>query len=267
MLVNWKMNDRLLIGPSVFLYVSLQFGLYEFKKGALMSDRKRILIIDDDEMLASMLCEQLSGLEGYDCEVVHNGQAGLDRVADGYFDVIILDVEMPDMNGHEVCRELRARDVMTPIVMLTVQDSDQATISGFEAGATDYVTKPFKLGVLLARIRAHIRQFEYSDDAQLHIGAFIFCPSAKILLNQDTSAVNVKIRLTDKEAQILKFLYRHGDRVVGREELLGEVWGYNAGVTTHTLETHVYRLRQKMERDPSKAEILITEPGGYRLVS
>lgn len=233
-----------------------------------MSEGKRILIIDDDDILALMLCEQLSGMEGYSCVTAPDGETGLDMVAASYFDVIILDVEMPGLNGHEVCRELRARGVMAPIVMLTVDDSDQATISGLDAGATDYVTKPFKLGVLLARIRAHIRQFEHSDDAQLQIGPFAFSPGAKILTGteKDAPGAHAKIRLTDKEAQILKFLYLHGDRVVGRDELLGEVWGYNATVTTHTLETHVYRLRQKMERDPSHAELLITEPGGYRLV-
>ena len=231
-----------------------------------MSEGKRILIIDDDETLSEMLCEQLSAMGGYTCVAARSGEEGLDLVAASYFDVIILDVQMPGMNGHEVCRELRSRGVMAPVVMLTVDDSDKATISGLDAGATDYVTKPFKLGVLLARIRAHIRQFEHSDDAQLQIGPFAFSPGAKLLTDQDEGAKAAKVRLTDKEAQILKFLYLHGDRVVGRDELLGEVWGYNAAVTTHTLETHVYRLRQKMERDPSQAQLLVTEPGGYRLV-
>jgi DNA-binding response OmpR family regulator len=118
------------------------------------------------------------------------------------------------------------------------------------------------MGVLLARLRAHIRQHERSDDAIFTIGPYTFQPSAKLLVDNET---NKKVRLTDKETAILKYLYRSGDRVVGRDVLLDEVWGYNAGVTTHTLETHVYRLRQKIERDPSNARILLTEPGGYRL--
>jgi len=117
--------------------------------------------------------------------------------------------------------------------------------------------------VLLARLRAHIRQHERSDDAVFTIGPYTFQPSAKLLVNNDDDK---KVRLTDKETAILKYLYRAGDRVVGRDVLLDEVWGYNAGVTTHTLETHVYRLRQKIEFDPSNAKILVTEPGGYRLV-
>ena len=235
------------------------------KWDAEMTEGKRILIIDDDDTLASMLCEQLEAMEGFQCTKALSGEEGRERAKEGYFDLVLLDVELPGMGGREVCRHLRADGLMAPIIMLTASDSDSDTIRGLNAGATDYVTKPFKLGVLLARIRAHIRQFEQSDDAVLGIGPFDFRPGAKMLVNS-TEDDNDQIRLTDKEAQILKFLYLHGDRVVSRDELLGEVWGYNANVTTHTLETHVYRLRQKMETDPSHAEILVTEPGGYRLV-
>jgi len=146
---------------------------------------------------------------------------------------------------------------------LTAQDSDADTILGLDAGANDYITKPFKIAILLARMRAHLRQHEQSDDAVFTIGPYSFRPSAKLLIEESR---NRKVRLTEKETAILKYLYRTGDRMVKRETLLGEVWGYNAGVTTHTLETHVYRLRQKIERDPSKAAILVTDPGGYRLV-
>ncbi len=135
--------------------------------------------------------------------------------------------------------------------------------SASSSGADDYVTKPFRLSVLLARLRAHLRQSEHSDDAEFTIGPYAFRPSAKLLIDPGGRK---KVRLTEKETAILKYLYRAGDRAIGRDTLLGEVWGYNAGVTTHTLETHVYRLRQKIERDPARAEILVTEPGGYRLV-
>ena len=119
------------------------------------------------------------------------------------------------------------------------------------------------MGALLARLRAQLRQHEQSEDAVFTIGPYSFRPSTKLLLD---TASKKKIRLTEKETAILKYLFRAGERPTGRELLLNEVWGYNAGVTTHTLETHVYRLRQKIEQDPSKAEILVTEPGGYRLV-
>ncbi|MBT7648424.1 MAG: response regulator transcription factor, partial [Rhodospirillaceae bacterium] len=121
---------------------------------------------------------------------------------------------------------------------------------------------PFKLGVLLARVRAQLRQREQSEDAVFNIGPYTFRPSAKLLIHDETSQ---KVRLTEKEAAILKFLYRAGNKAIGREVLLDQVWGYNAGVATHTLETHIYRLRQKIEDDPSNSRLLLTEPGGYRL--
>jgi DNA-binding response OmpR family regulator len=116
--------------------------------------------------------------------------------------------------------------------------------------------------VLLARIRAHLRQHEQTEDATFAIGRYQFRPSSKLLIDERGS----KVRLTEKETAILKFLYRAGERPISRDVLLHEVWGYNSGVTTHTLETHIYRLRQKIEKDPSTAELLVTEAGGYKLV-
>jgi DNA-binding response OmpR family regulator len=123
------------------------------------------------------------------------------------------------------------------------------------------VTKPFKFSVLLARIRAQLRAHEQSEDAVFKIGPYAFRPAAKLLLD----AKGKKLRLTDKESNILRYLYRAGGKTVLREELLAEVWGYNAGVTTHTLETHIYRLRQKIESDAARTALLVTEGRGYRL--
>ena len=167
------------------------------------------------------------------------------------------------MDGLEVCRLMRRAGVRAPIIMLTGADTDADTILGLDAGANDYVTKPFKLGVLLARLRAHIRQHERSDDAVFTVGPYTFQPANKLLVRETDQR---KVRLTDKETAILKYLYRAGDKAVAREKLLDEVWGYNAAVTTHTLETHVYRLRQKIEEDPSTAKLLVTEAGGYKLI-
>lgn len=228
-----------------------------------MTAGKRVLLVDDDDTLRTMLCDQLQLQEEFHTIAAASGSEALDRCRNDYFDVIILDVGLPDMDGREVCRLMRRAGIKAPIIMLTGAVTEADTILGLDAGANDYITKPFKLGVLLARLRAHIRQHERSDDAVFTIGPYTFQPSAKLLVGNDTGK---KVRLTDKEAAILKFLYRAGDRVVGRDVLLDEVWGYNAGVTTHTLETHVYRLRQKIEADPSNARILVTEPGGYRLI-
>jgi len=228
-----------------------------------MTTGKRILLVDDDEGLRQMLGEQLQLHEEFTTVSVTTGAESIELIKKDYFDIILLDVGLPDMDGRDVCRLMRRNGVKSPIIMLTGATTDADTILGLDAGANDYVTKPFRLGVLMARLRAQIRQHEQSEDAIFVIGPYTFQPSGKLLIDNET---NKKVRLTDKETSILKFLYRAGDKVVGRDVLLDEVWGYNAGVTTHTLETHVYRLRQKIEKDPSDSQILVTEPGGYRLV-
>ncbi|MGD8808717.1 MAG: response regulator transcription factor [Gammaproteobacteria bacterium] len=223
---------------------------------------KKILLVDDDDVLRQSLEEQLQLHEEFVTAACTNATDAIERAKDEYFDAILLDVGLPDMDGREACRLMRRNGVKSPVIMLTAADTDADTILGLDAGANDYVTKPFRLNVLLARLRAQLRQHEQSEDAVFNVGHYTFMPSSKILLDEET---NKKVRLTEKETAILKYLYRSGDKVVGRDTLLGEVWGYNAGVTTHTLETHVYRLRQKIERDPSQAVILVTEPGGYKL--
>jgi DNA-binding response OmpR family regulator len=231
--------------------------------GPLMPQLKKILLVDDDDDLRDALSEQLIMTEDFDVFEADSGQRAMARVKESLFDLIILDVGLPDTDGRELCRLMRKQGVKCPILMLTGHDSDSDTILGLDAGANDYVTKPFKFGVLLARIRAQLRQHEQSEDAVFQLGPYTFKPAVKMLIAED----NRKIRLTEKETSILKFLYRATDGVVARDVLLHEVWGYNAGVTTHTLETHIYRLRQKIEPDPSNARILVTESGGYRLVS
>jgi len=224
---------------------------------------KKILLCDDDDALRHSLAEQLQLHEEFETQEASTAAEAIEAAKAGHFDAIVLDVGLPDMDGREACRFLRRSGVKCPVVMLTAHDSDSDTILGLDAGANDYVTKPFRLSVLLARLRAQLRQHEQSEDAVFTIGPYSFRPAQKLLLTEET---NKKIRLTEKETSILKYLFRAGSRTVSRDTLLGEVWGYNAGVTTHTLETHVYRLRQKIEPDPSNAEILVTEPGGYKLV-
>ncbi len=224
---------------------------------------KKILLVDDDPDLREALAEQLMLSEEFDVFEAEDAESALEKTKAGLFDLVILDVGLPDMDGRELCRVMRKHGVKCPVIMLTAQDSDADTILGLDAGANDYVTKPFKFPVLLARIRAQLRQHEQSEDAVFQIGPYIFKPAAKMLIDENDR----KIRLTEKEANILKFLLRAGDQVVPRDVLLHEVWGYNAGVTTHTLETHIYRLRQKMEPDPSNARFVVTESGGYRLVA
>jgi DNA-binding response OmpR family regulator len=227
-----------------------------------MASETKILIVDDDETLRESLKEQFSLHDEFVVGEAATATQGIKMLKGEHADIVLLDVNLPDVDGREACKIIRKNGYKGPIIMLTGQVSESDTILGLDAGANDYVTKPFRFGVLLARIRAHLRQHEQSEDAVFKVGPYTFKPSAKMLIRDDSR----KIRLTEKETAIIKFLYRAGEQVVGRDVLLHDVWGYNAGVTTHTLETHIYRLRQKIERDPDHAEILVTEAGGYKLV-
>ncbi|MCB1477122.1 MAG: response regulator transcription factor [Rhodobiaceae bacterium] len=227
-----------------------------------MSTARHILIVDDDAVLRESLLEQFSLHEEFAMSEAASAQAAINKVREDHFDMIILDVGLPDMDGREACKLLRKGGFKNPILMLTGHDSDSDTILGLESGANDYITKPFRFMVLLARVRAQLRQHEQSEDAIFNIGPYTFKPAQKLLLRDNGS----KLRLTEKEASILRYLYRAEEAVVSREDLLQDVWGYNAGVTTHTLETHIYRLRQKIEADPSSPELLMTEGGGYKLL-
>ena len=228
-----------------------------------MSAGRTILIVDDDALLRRSLAEQLQLHEEFSTREAGSGGEALDVVRTHHCDAVLLDVGLPDMDGRELCRLMRRGGVRSPILMLTAADGEADTILGLDSGANDYITKPFRLNVLLARLRSQLRQHEQSEDAVFTIGPYSFRPGAKLLVDE---GARKKVRLTEKETAILKYLYRAGQRIIGRDVLLNEVWGYNSGVTTHTLETHVYRLRQKIERNPAKAELLVTEPGGYRLV-
>ena len=228
-----------------------------------MSGARSLLIVEDDDLLRRALKEQLTAQGDFTViEEAADGAQALKAAKSGVYDIILLDIGLPDMNGRDVCLKMREGGVRSPIIMLTAADSEDDTITGLDAGANDYVTKPFRMAVLLARVRAHLRQHNQSDDAIFVVGPYKFQPAAKMLVIGDGQK---KIRLTEKETAILKYLYRVGNKTVSRDTLLGEVWGYNAAVTTHTLETHIYRLRQKIEAEPSAARLLLTEPGGYRL--
>ena len=226
-----------------------------------MPTPKTILIIDDDDDLREALAEQLALHEAFRPVQAATATEGVKLGRETRADLILLDVDLPDMDGREACRRMREDGVTTPVIMLTAAAGDEDTIQGLDSGANDYVTKPYKFAVLLARIRAQLRSHEHSEGAVFRLGTYEFRPAAKLLVDDHQK----KIRLTEKETNILKYLYRAGAKAVSREELLTEVWGYNAGVTTHTLETHIYRLRQKIEPEPGQARLLLTDAGGYRL--
>ena len=221
----------------------------------------RLLIVDDDAYLRATLRQQLA-VEGFS-EIFEVGVvADLDNVlANANPDLILLDVQMPDGNGIDICQRLRRNGFAKPIVMLTAKGAEDDIVRGLEAGANDYITKPLRLGELIARIRTQLRQFKALDDLCFEIGNLSFVPANKMLHEIGTDRMQV---LTEKESAILKFLYRAFPDDVTKSQILAEVWGFQNGVSTHTLETHIYRLRQKISR-LTKKQLVLTIEKGYRL--
>jgi len=223
-----------------------------------------VLIVEDDVVLRDILVEHFAAEGGF-AVVTAGTLAEADNVLaekDRYFDAILLDVGLPDGDGCDYCAKLRHEKHGMPIIMLTGANDETDVVRGLDSGANDYLAKPFIWNELCARLRAQLRFFEGSEAAVFPIGPYLFRPGRKLL---EDKARNRRILLTRMEAAVLKFLYRCGPGVVDRKVLAKEVWGYNSGVTTHTLETHMYRLRQKIEANPRMPDLLLTDQGGYRL--
>ena len=226
-----------------------------------MTTLKKILLIESDPDLREALCEQLHCTYQFEVFSSGNDTETLQKLRVQSYDMIVMDLHPLNNDSLEACRVTYAQNVKCPILLLTERDEISSTVFGQGARASDYIIKPFKFPILLARMNIQLRMYEKSYDSAFTLGPYTFHPAMKILKTHD----NNEIQLTEKETDILKFLYHTVEDVVPRDILLHEVWGYNNSVTTHTLETHIYRLRQKIERNPSVAELLVTEDGGYRL--
>jgi DNA-binding response OmpR family regulator len=228
-----------------------------------MPNRRPVLIIEDDETLSGILTEYLDESQEFAVSTAPSIEAAEQHLADenAHFDAVILDIGLPDGDGRDYCARLRRQGQSMPIIILTGASDETDVVRGLDSGASDYVAKPFRASELLARLRAQLRIFDRSEQVVFPVGPYTFRPAKKLLHD---NAKNRRIRLTDKETAVLKYLYR-SDAAVNRQILMHEVWGYNASVTTHTLETHIYRLRQKIEADPARPSLLVTEGGGYRL--
>ena len=220
-----------------------------------MSADRPILIVDDDGVLRETLADQLAVDGEFTAVAAASIGEAEEKLAakDARFDAVILDVSLPDGDGRDLCTRLRKQGQKMPIIMLTGSDAETDVVRGLDSGANDYIAKPFRLNELLARLRAQLRIFENSEDAVFTIGPYTFRPSAKLLHD---SGKNRRIRLTEKEAAILKFLYRSGTRAVARQVLLNEVWGYNAMPSTRTVDVHIAWLRQKLEAQPRKPQYI-----------
>src|SRR5690242_9223539 len=228
-----------------------------------MAASRSILIVEDDLALRQALATHLS--EDGEFQIIEATTLAkaiyhLDDEA-VRTDLILLDLGLPDGNGLAFCAQLRRQGHHMPIIILTGAAGEADIVRGLETGANDYLCKPFRMAELSARIRAQLRIFDVSEDATFIIGPYIFRPAARTLVRQ---ADGRKIRLTGKETALLRYLLRADGMTAERQVLLNAVWGYSSSVSTHTLETHVYRLRQKIEVDPGNPQLLLATVGGYR---
>lgn len=228
-----------------------------------MQMTRRILIVSDDQSFREQFGEQLILADDFDVFEAEDGESGIERALEEAPDLVGLALELPDMKGPEVCSRMRVAGIGCPIVIFGERATDNDAITCLDAGANDFISRPFSLRVVLARIRSHLRQHEESGEAALPLGPYSFLPGKRIVMDH----ARRRIRLTVKEARILRCLIGAEGQPVPRATLLGEIWDHGAFVKSHTLETHVYRLRRKIEPDPKRPAILLTDQGGYRIGS
>ena len=221
----------------------------------------KILLINNDKDLGEALAFQLTLDKKYEIVETSGETSAFSQISNNFCDLVIVNSQSSALNGYNLTKSLRLAGFKKPIIMLINQNNNLDIADDQNRKADEYINKPFRYPVLLKSIETQLHKFKKSENTKYSIGNYIFKPKSKILESNKKRS----IRLTEKENNILKFLYKHIGNIVSRETLLHEVWGYNSKVTTHTLETHIYRLRQKIEDDPSKACLLITETGGYKL--
>ena len=228
-----------------------------------MNPSKKILLINNDKDLGEVLAFQLTLDKKYEIVETSGETSAFSQISNNFCDLVIVNSQSSALNGYNLIKSLRLAGFKKPIIMLINQNNNLDIADDQNRKADEYINKPFRYPVLLKSIETQLHKFKKSENTKYSIGNYIFKPKSKILESNKKRS----IRLTEKENNILKFLYKHIGNIVSRETLLHEVWGYNSKVTTHTLETHIYRLRQKIEDDPSEACLLITETGGYKLRS
>ena len=223
-----------------------------------------ILIIEDEAQMRSGLKDNLE-FEGYAVDVAEDGQIGLDKSLSKSYDLIILDVMLPKLSGFDVCKKIREKGIKTPIIMLTAKGEEIDKVLGLELGADDYVTKPFSLRELLARVKAILRR---TDESSSKAQQKITIGKLEIDFNSYTAMVEGKsVAMTHKEYEIVKYLWQHKGATVSRDNLLEEVWGYDDYPTTRTVDNFILKLRQKIEINPNRPKHILTVHGiGYKLV-
>ena len=223
-----------------------------------------ILIVEDEPNMRLGLKDNLE-FEGYDVDFANDGEAGLQKIFDNDYDLVLLDVMMPKMSGFDVCKTIRKKGITTPVILLTAKDQEIDKVLGLELGADDYVTKPFSVRELLARIKAVLRRGDNlkTEEVKVQIG--------RIEVNfQNYTAFenNTSVQMSHREFEILNYLWKHRNKTVSRDDLLEKIWGYDETPTTRTVDNFILKLRQKTEKDPNHPQIIITVHGiGYKLIN
>ncbi len=223
----------------------------------------KILIVEDEPNMRLGLKDNLE-FEGYDVDLANDGEAGLQKILDSNYDLVLLDVMMPKLSGFDVCKTIRKKGINTPVILLTAKDQEIDKVLGLELGADDYVTKPFSLRELLARIKAVLRRGENlkTDEIKIKIGEVDIN-----FQNYTASRDDEPLTMTHKEFEILHYLWKHRNQTVSRDDLLEKIWGYEESPTTRTVDNFIVKLRQKIESDPNHPKIVITVHGiGYKLI-
>jgi DNA-binding response OmpR family regulator len=225
----------------------------------------QILVVEDDPEMVRGLKDNLE-FEHYEVDVARDGEAGLKKISGGSYDLIILDIMLPKLSGLDVCRRAREQGITTPIIMLTARSEEIDKVLGLELGADDYVTKPFGVRELLARVKAILRRSESpaaTPAERMNLGTLDIDFAAYTAMQKGES-----LALTPKEIEILKYLWHHRNKTVTREELLTTVWGYDESISTRTVDNFILKLRQKIEEDPANPKYIITIHGiGYKLIA
>ncbi len=224
---------------------------------------KKILVVEDEEIIRMTLCDRLEA-EGYSVELAIDGEDGLQKATQNHFDLIILDLMMPRKNGFDVCRDVRMAGVVAPILILSARGQTFDKVLALKIGADDYVTKPFDAMELLARVEALLRRAYLPTNSGIH-----HLGDVEVDLRGTTvSRAGKPIPLSAREFQLLRYMVEHRGTTLSRELLLKEVWDYSAEAFTRTVDVHIVSLRQKLEANPKKPELIVTVPGlGYKLAN
>lgn len=232
-----------------------------------MTRKIRLLVVEDEAAIRNGLLDVFV-YHGYDVEAAEDGTEGLEKALSGRFDLVLLDVMLPGMNGFDICNRIRAQDRAQPIIMLTAKSADEDIIQGLSLGADDYVAKPFSVAQLVLRVQAVLRRshLDVENKQIIRLGGTVHIDT----LNLNGQRGDEPLAFTRREVEILQFLYNNSERPVSREELLTKVWGYakHLDLETRTVDIHIAKLRRKIENDPANPKHLVTVRGaGYRLLT